>query len=215
MATSTAGGQALNDGTYVITPKTHTVVDIAPIEDFRTHVGLLSSDASKDAQIVISKDTALHVMERYCDRHFIKNAEIERHVHFHGYVMSLSRYPIDPNHIEVVTYGTEEYHVDYDRGLIRFDNVISNHAVEIAYVGGYEPLPPELVFVFWQVFKTVYDIHGGGSVSSGNLKSVKAGQISISYDTSGGSSNPQGGAVGGLIPITAVSVLDRYKHEWL
>lgn len=185
-----------------------------PIEDLRVRVGLNAADSSKDLEINAAYDLALDLMEKYCDRKFAYAAETEVFTHFDQNVASLIRYPIED--VTRVNLGGADFHVEKPNGLIHFDYHVHSHELVVEYTGGYKVLPPGLLLAFMQVFDKAWDAQSGGVAGTvGGIKSARIGDLAISYDTSDPSLQASsGGAMGGLVPTSAMSILNLYRREF-
>lgn len=182
-------------------------------EALRVRIGLVYTDNSKDTEIALAYNTALALIETWCDRKFERQDEAETFTHVTSNTVSLIRYPVD--HIIQMDSNVSKYHLEKKNGVVHFDSFEVEHEIKIAYNGGYATLPPDLLVALYGTFDQVYNAqtNPGGSVSAGNIKTVRAGDLSVTYDNSGGATPNSGGAFGGLIPLSAMSILDLYRRE--
>lgn len=172
----------------------------------RVRTGLSATDASNDAQLQIAMDASLALIEKYCDRKFLYKNTIEEFTHV-GSTVSLERYPID--YVDNIHDFGEINKINgmLDTGHSRY--------LKVQYAGGYKVLPADLEMAFWSVFDAVHASTAatGPALSGGIKKLAITGVGSIDYDTGSSASSPTGGAFGGLMPMTALNILDLYRRD--
>lgn len=182
----------------------------------RVRAGLDAGDGSRDAEIIVAMGMALSLAERYCDRKFARMNDTERFTHHSGQSVSLHRYPVTAI-AKVTCDGTDvtSHHVDHLNGYLHFDGRVQVHEMQVEYDGGYDVYPADLEFALLQLFDSVWNVnYAGGSVSSGGIKTVRAGSLSITYDTGGAAQVAGGGnALGGIMPASTASILDLYSRH--
>lgn len=185
------------------------------IERLRVAAGLAATDNSQDAEIDVVIQTAMAMIENYCDRKFPLQDTVERFTHKQGYSVTLARYPIvQINSVRGDNNQTILFHVNNDNGVVHFDGRVHAHEIVIDYRGGYAPdaIPADLEFVIINLFKTLWDAQqGGGSVgvAIGAVKNAKIGDLSLSYETGSGASSDGGSQ---LLSSTWTTILDYYKR---
>lgn len=174
----------------------------------RVKTGLTAVDTTNDVALQVSMDSALALIEKYCDRHFLYQEQTDSFIR-PTYRASLSRYPIES--IKNVI-GNAYKEVNKLSGVIELHSTEKAH---VTYNGGYKTLPADLELAFWAVFASVNDaLSSTGATLSGGLKKLQiTGVGSIDYDTSSGGATSGGGAFGGMIPEVAMSILDLYVRE--
>jgi hypothetical protein len=179
---------------------------VLDIEFYRERVGLQNTDNSKDADIEMAKQIAADLVDEYCDRWFAESLYTETFTHYSGETIQLKAYPVAA--INSIKGASFKYHLDAIKGLINVDGWAHNHQIEIEYTGGYAVLPDAVQYATLMVFDAVWEgMQGQGSVSTGGIKNIKAGDISITYDSSGSSDN-----TGGAVPLTAIGILDKFMR---
>lgn len=192
------------------------------IKLLRVRIGLDPNDGTKDFEILAGFDTALALAESYCDRKFEAKEDSETFVHFWGRDISLHRYPV----IEVTdtSDNTEYFHVDKFAGLLRLDNMTAQHEIKVDYRGGYTDTPSaewpfawpaDLLLALFLIFDNAYgalSTPSGGSGASGPIKTIRAGDLSITYGSEA-QDYGESPAFGGLIPISATLILDLYTRR--
>lgn len=88
----------------------------------------------------------------------------------------------------------------------------------LAYTGGYDPLPDDLEAALWMVFDSVWSQTPGYGVAAGQqgtapIKSFGIDGMSISYDAPGSAARLNRAEAYGLLPSTAIGILDFYRAE--
>jgi len=112
------------------------------LDILRTRIGLTAGDTTRDADLTLAFDTALAIVERYCDRKFEALSSKETLIHVAKSVISLERYPIDRvKSLTVNGAASTEFHVERENGLIHFDGYTVGHEVVVEYDGGYIEAP--------------------------------------------------------------------------
>lgn len=163
---------------------------IIPITTLRVRIGLLETDGTQDTEIVMIYETALAIIENYCDRKFELSAEVEKFTHVSGYSVQLVRYPIT----QIVSVRNEmandmPNHYDAKAGVVQFDGHYTAHELTVDYEGGYDDTtcPKDLQLVLLGLFDYLWANQGVGSSSAtGAMKQAKIGDLSVSFDTSTG-----------------------------
>jgi len=185
----------------------------------RVRVGLPDNDTSQDAQITAAFNTALALAEAYTDRKFEAKLDQETFVHYFGRTLSVMRYPLIA--IDAIDENAIYYHLDKFAGLIMLDSMTAMHELTIDYRGGYTDAPDaeypftwpdDLMLALLQIFDRAWSQSNGGGETGSSVKTIRAGDLSISY----GSDSADYGATpafGGMIPITATTILDLYTRR--
>lgn len=184
-------------------------------EKLRVRIGLASNDNSKDADIASLWSISTSLAEMYCDRKFEFATDNEEFIHDPSYTISLRRYPIVTINSITPDIGgaVSNYHYDKNTGVVHFDGYQVKHKLTINYDGGYTAWPADLELALIGTFEKLWK-DSTGTVSSGGVKTVKAGDLSITYDTgSGAVTSAVGGAMGGHIPFTSTVILDMYRRQ--
>lgn len=193
------------------------------LADAKARLGILPADTTKDVVMQGLLGAALALAENWCDRKFMYAAETETLVHPGGLALSLLRYPIDTTTAPLVTgqSGTVTgWRTNAPAGLLEFDGWAPSLAYTVTYSGGYKVLPPDLELALWAIFDAVWGATpGAGKVGTatagGVIKSISSPDIgSISFHSPNDSSGSSGGVMGGLIPATALGILDLYRREY-
>ena len=191
------------------------------INNLRVRIGLTSTDASNDAAITAAYGTAEALAEAYCDRKFAFATDREKFVHHGGSTLSLRRYPIVTLISINDTKGNASsvtHHDDFAKGLIQFDGYNGEHELTVNYDGGYTATtaPLDLALALSLIFDETYKLRGGGAggtAAAGGIKTVRAGDLSITYDGAAGASSGSSGYGGGIIPANALNILDSYSRK--
>jgi len=173
-------------------------------DEYRLRAGMTPGDASSDVMIQAALDAVEALMNSYTDRVLYKTDMSEVFVHKGVSSIQLKAYPVD-----VVTKIIGEigaYHLDRSRGTIFLESYNTDHNVQVTYSGGYDSIPPDLKLAELALFDSVWPLFSGAAAgSSAGIKTIRAGDLSITYDTS------SGGAVGGnAIPFIAMNILNSY-----
>lgn len=196
--------------------------------DYRVRCGLQATDTTKDAEIRDAINTAIAIVETYLDRKITWKAdEVETLTQVYRPVISLRRYPI--GQIQSVTldgkdHGTNHWTWHRRAGLIQFNGQVGAHEVKVEYSGGYSDpgqttpadatsMPADLVLGITKVFDEVWSAMtstGGTTSTAGAVRSIKVGSLSIQYDTG---TAAVAMASSGFIPLTAMTLLDRFQRR--
>lgn len=176
----------------------------------RLKAGLAAGDVSKDTLIQLSMAQALALAEQYCDRQFLYAADAITFYHTQAARYQVTRYPIEA----VTTTNTGSYKVHKAGGWVEYDIVVIEEELKFNYTGGYKVLPADLELALWTIFDTVLGANEGAAVTTGGIKSASlTGVGSVQFDV-GGATTQSGGAMGGMIPAVASSILDLYRREY-
>jgi len=179
----------------------------------RVRAGLPADNTTKDVELTKAWDISVSLAERYTDRFLSNAARIEVFTHYQGETIQLKAYPEIV--ITTITGAIGAHHLNDAMGTLYFDRWLAEHEVSISYTGGYTIFPDDLEYAIMVLFDSVWSIMenpGGGSSTAGALKSVKAGDISIQYDTGGAASVSSEGGLGGSIPPMAMGILQTYRR---
>jgi len=98
-------------------------------------------------------------------------------------------------------------------GELLFDRPLVGD-MTLVYEAGYDPLPDMIIYAIMESVKTVY----GGKDSDAGAAPIKSeridGALTVSYDTSGSSSDTGGSGSGGPIVLNPfTNMLDTYRSE--
>lgn len=178
----------------------------------RIRNGITSTDTSKDPELQLAMSQALALAETYCSRQFLYATNQIRWYYVNAHTFQVSRYPIETVNITGVT----DYKVHNDGGWIKTKTPIHKDELTVLYTGGYKPdqIPADLELALWTVFDSCYDLMQGASVSAGGIKSASITGVGSVHFTESGSASNTGGAMGGLLPPVAASILDLYTREY-
>jgi hypothetical protein len=181
----------------------------------RARVSIPDTDTSKDPLLTAALEAALALAESYCDRYFRFKATKERAIHFVGGAAQLKRYPLKQV-VAAIADGVrlEKYHVESETGRVVGDGFLAAHELVIDYEGGYETLPADLELALWLVFDAVWPgFNGAGAASSisgvSSISVPDVGTLRFSADSAAGGS---GAAEYGLLPLSAVAILNTYRR---
>lgn len=187
------------------------------IEALRLRIKLPGTDASKDSDIDVAFLAATDILEVYLDRKLRLGSYTETKIHFFGTAVSLAAYPlaIDPTTLKpaVVLDPVIAFHADPETGFIHLDGYTWQHKIEVRYDGGYDVLPPGLLLAFLSIFDAVWgSMFQGAAVGSGVVSRITVPDVgTISYDT--GSTGGSGGGDAGLIPASAIAMIQPYRRR--
>ena len=183
-----------------------------PTTRLRLRAGLNATDASQDAELNRVLGIAVALVEQYLDRTLAHGTEIEKFTHVDGASISLRRYPLE----SITSINpAREYHAENRTGLLHFDGAIREHEIEVRYTGGYSQadLPADLALAIEHVFGDLWTIKDGGAASSSGVKTVRAGDLSVTYATGGAAGQGGGGSYGGTFSPMVAAILDLYVRE--
>jgi hypothetical protein len=195
------------------------------LADAKTRQGILPADSTKDVVLQASLDTALALAETYCNRRFTYAAETASFYFPFGTTLQLNRYPIEQvtsvTPLNQVAYGSQNYKVVLGTGQIKSRGWLADDQIDVTYTGGYKVLPADLELALWMVFDAVWAAMpgggGGGSVAAPgqSISSITIPDVgTIRYDNGGpASSGSATGGAGGLLPLSAASILNLYRLE--
>lgn len=203
------------------------------LEWLRVHVGLPADDTTKDPEIELARITAIEIADSYCNRKFLYAEDSETFTHFIGTTLTLRRYPlaeIIDTHAETAPPYTVTYHIERLTGLMHLDAWAVQHALTVDYRGGYwiddggampaAPVfyfPNDLAMALVEMFDAAWSaqhrtIAQGGADGGGDVKQIRAGDLSISYDNEDSGAAVEYG-FGDLLPMSAAGILLRYRRE--
>lgn len=112
--------------------------------------------------------------------------------------------------------------IDPDKGIVYCPSYAVGWPLAISYTGGFETLPPDLMFGMGLVFDSVWGndpafggVSGGTITGSGEVKKISlVGIGSVDFDV--GTTVSEGSDTGssyGLIPANAKLLIDNYRRE--
>jgi hypothetical protein len=215
----------------------------------KTRLGIETDDTSKDIALQAALDVALSVAEGYCDRRFLLEDDVDEFWRPTGPTVLVRRYPLvklttiaplDPQQAEPPPEpqpAPTAWRIDKKRGIVFMRGAgfaqpvtpvgaqpqpYGAYGFVLGYLGGYDPLPPDLEAALWMVFDQAWMQTPGwgadaGSQSSnaGAVKSFAIDGMRVEYDSaasagSGGAGTPD---AWGLIPASAIAILNFYRAE--
>ena len=168
----------------------------------KTRLGITGN--AQDAEVQSAIDAALVAVELFLNRKLTYYNEEEVFHDVLAHTVSLRRYPV-----ESITSVSQEYsQIDKETGLLYFHGYGVGKSITVKYVGGYQVIPAAIEAALWMTLDNFWLVFAGGSVSSGGIKTVKAGDLSITYD------NAAGASVGdSMIPGAAEALMLAYRRE--
>jgi len=184
-----------------------------PVELLRSRIGLLPTDASRDAEIEEAFTDGVLSINDYLDRVLQLGDYKEVSTHFRGFKLSLPAYPVET----VATVFADEiepsFHLDKVTGLIKFDSVVGAHTLTVEYKGGYDIFPDAIQIAAIDAFDNAWRFLNSTSVAASStsvVKSVSIDGMRVDYfDSSSESSVSE--SMGYLSPTT-VSTLEPYRR---
>lgn len=133
-------------------------------------------------------------------------------IYFAGDQMSL---PITPGNYRL----TQRFVADPETGLLFFPSPLARNSITVQYTGGYVEFPPDLELALWLVFDKVYADGFGGGGSGGTVGEVSSitvpdvGTVRFATATSVSIDAASSGDYNGMIPISAMGILNLYRRE--
>jgi len=201
------------------------------IANLRIRIGLAGDDASKDALIESAADTTLDLIETYLDRKLELMADFE-YAYLPNKYFLVRRWPITRDSVVITSDGnivtTPPSLIDYERGIIYSPRYVSTGLeAKVEYIGGFDPLPPSLLWAMLAAFDAVWaNTPGWGgtpgqspTTGSGEVKKVSLvgiGSVELDVGSSTSSSAKPGSNTStawGIISEDALTILDRYRRE--
>ena len=168
----------------------------------KTRLGITGT--AQDAEVKAALDATLESIELYLNRKLTYGSDKETFHDARSHALSLRRYPVDS-----ITLSSQEYvNFDKDTGLVYFGGYAIGQAVTINYFGGYKVIPAGIEAALWMTLDNFWLVFGGGSVSSGAVKTIKAGDLSVTYSEKGDASTGDS-----MIPSAAEALLFAYRRE--
>ena len=168
----------------------------------KTRLGITGT--AQDAEVQAAINAALEAVEMYLNRKLTYNNDKEIFRDVRAHAVSLRRYPVE----SITTVSQDYFQVDTETGLLYFDGYGVGRAITVEYIGGFKVIPAAIETALWMTLDNFWLVFAGGSVSSGGIKTVKAGDLSITYD------NAVGASVGdSMIPGAAAALLLAYRRE--
>ena len=168
----------------------------------KTRLGITGN--AQDAAVQAALDATLGAIELYLNRKLTHSVDKEIFGDVRAHTISHRRYPIE----SITTVSQDYFEADIDTGLLYFDGYGVGKAITVEYIGGYNVIPAAIEAALWMTFDNFWLVFAGGSVSSGGIKSVKAGDLSITY--SEGVSASVGDS---MIPGAAHALMSAYRRE--
>jgi hypothetical protein len=200
-----------------------TIIDDA-LAFARDRLGYDPLDTSHDAEITNALALTLSAIETYLDRKLGYEVGVRQIVRYDLLGMvRVNRYPIDV--VQSVTGRTGFIQFDSDTGIVYTNGAVygSDGKYEIVYDGGYlyGDLPPELLYVFWAVFDSVWPTFSGAgsapsTVAAGTIESVSipdVGTVKFATGANAAAASSGAGGFGSLIPAQYTALLDRFRNN--
>lgn len=209
------------------------MADFVTIEELRVRVGLDPSDPSKDLELEAAASTTLGMLETYLDRKL--PLALDTQVFFvNDPSILLRRWPVVLDTVSMIWpigIGSEPLnpvdskYVDYERGIIFSKQVGVAFPVTVSWEGGFDVLPPDLMWAYWSAFDILWTSSatwggsaGGGAYAGAAKRITLVGIGSVEFDTgssggSGSGSTSQDSVPWGIFPINVTTILDRYRRE--
>jgi len=205
------------NGTPIVSQQHNTLITQSGVSsgftlvEAKLRLNIPVTDASKDVAVQGALDAVIEVVEQYLDRKLLYAEETEYYYDVVQHTLLARRYPIE----SVVLASTPLDKTDLLKGVFHFGGSAIVHEVVIKYIGGFKVLPAGLLLGLWTVFDVVYATFGSaGSVSSssgGAVKSLKLGELGLSFfPAASGSSS--GSAHTEHLPPFAVAVFNPYRR---
>ena len=182
----------------------------------RVRIGLVPTDASKDAIIQIALDATIAVVEKWLDRGIVRMQEKTK-FYYTGTVrqFQLPRWPVE-NVIKVEGLNAD-YKINAEHGYIELGHNACADEFIIEYIGGYNPLPGDLEVGLWMVFDGVFsNMEGSGSsaLTGGIGKFSIVGVGTIDYSDNSTSSSAGANGASGLIGEIPAQLFSPYKRYY-
>lgn len=201
------------------------------LSDTKTYLGITSSDYDTLLNMFIGQISA--EIETYLDRQLEEQeyaSEVLKFVYSNNDAQNnplldvrgqrpqcfTKEYPISSSPAPAITQDgdsvdTDDYYIDYDEGVINWNRGVSDadNKLLITYTAGYATIPDDIQAVAMEGVKQAFNNSGSASQGSGNVKSKKVGDFSVSYGSTE-SYVTEGGVKRYL--AEGKSTLDRYKR---
>jgi hypothetical protein len=175
-----------------------------------------AADLASDDLIAMAAATAL--IQGYVDRLLVAGTYTERHFGVRIGSLQLLEYPVSGiTSLRSVSSADPAASVDITGWrLVRPTGIVLGVwgcEIEAVYDAGYDPMPPDIEAAFVATFKSVRASLADAAGDSGLARRVSVtGVGSVEYDYGGGEGSATGAAQPwGLLPATAVAVLNRYR----
>jgi hypothetical protein len=189
----------------------------------KTRLGIVGT--LQDTQLNVAIGAALNIAEKYCDRFFMEQDEVEDVVPHMGHALQLSRYPLTSiANINLAhsagNVGT--YHMNKGAGIVYLDGGRYSHEVTVSYKGGYDVLPADLELALWAIFDAVWSrtpgagaAVGAATTATGSVDSITVPDVGTIKFSAGGSAAGAGagGGAGGYITDLVASLLEPYRRR--
>jgi len=182
-----------------------------------TRLGLTTPTADELAMIDSALLTSIQLAETFCDRGLaFRTDHVENHLCQHSNTLSSWLYPIasitsvDTNDSSAVP----DYETDETNGVLFFKNSVYKLRLTTTITGGYQldgGGPPDLELALWAIFNAVWEtLQAGGATASGDVRKLSiTGVGTVDY----GAASTGEASSSGIIPSTAVLILDAYRRE--
>lgn len=177
------------------------------------------TDATHDAFILRVMGSTINVIEKYLDRKLeykeetetvlLTNCDKVSHLYRRVY---LHRWPVTSVKSATNELGRSiDFQID-EEGLL-CGEFHSGYKIIITYTGGLNPIPFDIISVFYEMINSLYAQKGTVASTAGELKSRSVpGVLSESYFQSGsGDSGASRSGMGVINPVNYAFILDPYK----
>jgi len=168
-----------------------------------------------DVAIQLALDTTMQVVETYLDRGInLRLAYSQDHFQTPTGTIQNWLYPIIAVNSVVDNDATAaNYTVDHDAGIFYFDFYEASKKFTTDVDGGWDFAagtgPLDIEQALWAVFDKVWAATStGAGAAASNIKTIRAGQLSVTYDTNAANAGAGAGFVDGI----AVALLDPYRR---
>ena len=180
------------------------------------------TDSTHDAYISRIRGASLTAIEMYLDRKLeykeetetilLTNCDKVSHLYRRVY---LHRWPID-SVLSIVDENGKAITFKIDEQGLLCGSFQSSYKVIVDYVGGFNPIPFDILTVFYEMINSLYAQKGVVASTAGALKSEAVpGVFSRSYYNSDSSSGVSQSGMGVINPINYAFILDPYKAYYV
>jgi hypothetical protein len=204
------------------------------LADIKAALGITTTTPEEDSYLQAQLTVVVALMQRYTHRQLFKAAYSETHLE-PGHSVNLKEWPVESvASVSLDGQSLSNYLLIPDKGILRpygsccaCAGVWTGCKLEVSYIGGFDPLPPDLLLVVhsfmaeaWKRKPTAGIVAGGGD-ELGQINKMTVFEVgSVEFDTGrlpGPYSSPRlfgaggavGDALGGLLG-QYLSILDLY-----
>jgi hypothetical protein len=150
------------------------------LDQFAMSLRVDTNDTSKMSQLTMLMNSAMTIIENYCHRKFILQADQEKFVLDETKTIRLRRFPIASVESVVYANGMElnDYLLDAESGTIVFAERVFNSEVLVSYTGGFDPIPPDVLLALQSVVrKTFNEVTGDTGQAIRRMQSPDLGLV--------------------------------------